>query len=77
MLKLAKRDGGGSLFTCLRTRVEQLLGAIDRIENVLPPDFIIGIEQFNIEAGEVLLGRIRFVRRARSREKRRLVCLGR
>ena len=24
MLKLAKRDGGGSLFTCLRTRVEQL-----------------------------------------------------
>jgi hypothetical protein len=63
MLKLAKRDDGGSLFTCLRTRVKQLLGAIDRIENVLPAGFIIGIEQFNIEAGEVLLGRIRFVRR--------------
>jgi hypothetical protein len=60
MLKLAKRDGGGSLFTCLRTHVEQLLGAVDRIENVLPADLIIRIEQFNIEAGEVLLSRIRF-----------------
>src|ERR1700722_5640253 len=63
MLKLAKRDGGGSLFTCLRSRVELLLSAIDRVENVLPGRLIIGIEQFNVEAGEVLLGRIRFVRR--------------